>query len=277
MPTWRPTRRRSRHDMTTTQDPLAARSPALFAFFRLYLHWYFWRSFSGVRLSRTGIPDAYEGRPLVIYTNHPSWWDPALFILITEKLFPGRAAFGPMEQAELARYGIFKRMGVFGIDSTPRGAATFLRVARQALSGASVMWVTAEGRFTDPRLRPITLRPGIAHLARHMPDAIFLPAALEYGFWNESRPEALIRFGTPVEVPVSQGKVAVDVWKASLESALEQTADLLAAESMTRDPRHFVSLLAGTAGVGGIYDIYRRFRAFVTRQEFEARHERERA
>lgn len=277
MRTWQPARRRSRHDMSRVENPLAARSAFLFALFRLYLHWYFWRSFSGVRLSRGGIPDHYAGRPLVIYTNHPSWWDPALFILVTAKLFPRRAAFGPMEQTELARYGIFRRMGVFGIDSTPRGAATFMRVARQGLSSGSVMWVTAEGKFTDPRLRPIVLRPGIAHLARHRPDAVFLPAALEYGFWNESRPEALIRFGTPVEVPAGDGKVPVDVWKAALESALEQTADLLAAESMTRDRRHFVSLLAGSAGVGGIYDLYRRLRAVLTRRKFEARHERERA
>jgi 1-acyl-sn-glycerol-3-phosphate acyltransferase len=259
--------------MSLQEDPLAARSPALFALFRLYLHWYFWRRFSGVRLSRSGIPPPYTGRPLVLYTNHPSWWDPALFILTTEKLLPGRPAIGPMDSAELGRYGFFRRMGVFGIDSSARGAATFLRVSRKALADPkTVMWVTAEGKFTDPRLRPITLRAGIAHLPRHVRDALFIPVAMEYSFWNESRPEALLRVGKPVEPPAKPG---VDAWKDALERALEENVDALAAESMTRDASLFVSLLHGTAGVGGIYDAYRRMRALVTRTEFRARHGRE--
>jgi 1-acyl-sn-glycerol-3-phosphate acyltransferase len=262
--------------MIALEDPLAARSPALFSLFRLYLHWYFWRHFSGVRLSRAGIPDAHDGRPIVVYTNHPSWWDPALFILATEKLFPGRVAVGPMDRTELSRYGLLRRMGVFGIDSTPRGAAVFLRVARAALARPGhMMWVTAEGKFTDPRVRPILLRPGIAHLPRHLPDAVFLPAALEFSFWNESRPEALIRFGAPVDIAGGAGSASVGLWKAALEQGLTQTIDALAAESMTRDATLFVSLLRGTAGVGGIYDIWRRIRALAGARPFSARHERE--
>jgi 1-acyl-sn-glycerol-3-phosphate acyltransferase len=267
--------RRFRHDMSIGQNPLAARSPVLFALFRLYLHWYFWRHFSGVRLSGSALPPSYEGRPLVVYTNHPSWWDPALFILVTGKLFPGRHAFGPMDAAELRRYGLFRRMGVFGVEPTRRGAAIFLQVARRSLSHAnSVMWVTAEGKFTDPRVRPILLRPGIAHLPRHVPNAIFLPVALEYSFWNESRPEALIRVGSPVD---HTGDMSVDGWRAALEQALERNVDALAAESMTRDPGLFTSLLRGTAGVGGIYDMWRRARALLTWRTFRARHEQERA
>jgi 1-acyl-sn-glycerol-3-phosphate acyltransferase len=256
----------------TSENPLAARSAFLFALFRLYLHWYFWRHFSGVRLSRASTQARFEGRPLVVYTNHPSWWDPALFMLATEKLFPGRRAFGPMDAAELARYALFRRMGVFGIDASARGAAVFLRVARLGLADAnSVLWVTAEGKFTDPRMRPIALRPGIAHLPRHVPNAVFLPVALEYSFWNESRPEALLRVGSPVD---STGLVSVADWRSAMEAALEQTVDALAAESMARDPDMFVSLLRGTAGVGGMYDLWRRTRALVTRRPFRARHEK---
>jgi 1-acyl-sn-glycerol-3-phosphate acyltransferase len=255
------------------QNPIADISPNLLAAFRLYLRWYFWRSFSGVRLSRATQPPSAPGRPIVVYTNHPSWWDPALFILVTETLFPGRAAFGPMDGAQLARYGIFRRMGVFGIDPTPRGAAAFLHVARATLANPkTIMWVTAEGKFTDTRQRPIILRRGIAHLARQMPEAIFLPIAVEYSFWNESRPEALLRIGTPVMPPDS---ATVDSWQTSLESALERTADALAAESMARDPARFTSLLRGTAGAGGIYDLYRRARAAISGKTFDPRHEPE--
>jgi 1-acyl-sn-glycerol-3-phosphate acyltransferase len=251
-------------------DPFAVRSPVLLALFRGYLHVRFWRRFSAVRLSRGGIPDRHAGRPLVIYTNHPSWWDPALFILVSPKLFPARLGFGPMEATQLQRYGLFRRFGVFGVAAGTRGAANFLRIARASLAEPrAAMWITAEGAFRDPRLRPLSLRPGIAHLARHVPDAVFLPAALEYVFWNESQPEALLRFGAPVQL------AGLDVAAAgeALAAGLGATMDRLAEDAAARDATRFVTLLNGTAGTGLIYDTWRRLRALASGQRFSARHE----
>ena len=97
-------------------DPLRRRSPALFQAFSLYLRWYYFRRhFHAVRLSRSGQPRPVPGRPLIVYSNHPSWWDPALYILLAAGLFPGRPSFGPMEANALGRYGLLERLGVFGI------------------------------------------------------------------------------------------------------------------------------------------------------------------
>ncbi len=256
----------------TRSDPFARHSPFLFGAFRLYLHWYFWLKFHRVRLSRTGVPAAHSGRPLIVYTNHPSWWDPALLILAMPKLFPGRLAFGPMERQALGRYRLFERMGIFAIDpGTQQGARDFLRVADVGLARPdAVMCITAEGAFTDARVRPVRLRPGLAHLARRVPHAVFLPLALEYTFWNESRPEALLRFGKPVDLACS----AADV-QSRLEAALTQTMDALAEESIARDPTLFQALLRGTSGVGGIYDAYRRASAVLRGRAFDASHEPE--
>ncbi len=260
---------------TVSTDPLARRSPFLLGAFRLYLHWYFWRSFHGVRLSRTGVPGAHAGRPLVVYANHPSWWDPALLVLALPKILPGRIAFGPMDRGALGRYRLFERMGVFGIDpGTPAGARAFLHAADTGLARpGGMLCITAEGEFTDPRARPIRLRPGLAHLARRAPNAVFLPLALEYAFWNESRPEALLRFGKPVEFGTDASDMHQNL--ARLEQALAATMDALASESMTRNPALFQPLLRGTAGVGGIYDAYRRSRAWAAGRRFEAQHEPE--
>ncbi|MDQ2801746.1 MAG: lysophospholipid acyltransferase family protein, partial [Pseudomonadota bacterium] len=180
-------------------DPARVRSDKLFWLFGWYLRWYFWRHFRALRLSRSGLPDIPIGRPLIVFSNHPSWWDPALYILLQTTLLPGRHGFGPMDAAALGKYGLLARMGVFGIEmGTPRGAARFLRTSLGLLGDPrTVLWITAEGAFTDPRTRPVRLRPGIAHLARHVPGAVLLPLAIEYSFWNESRPEALVRFGPP--------------------------------------------------------------------------------
>ncbi len=250
-------------------------SPSLVFAFRLYLRWFFWRRFHAIRLSRTGVAQAPANAPVVIYANHPSWWDPAIFLLALPWVAPNRRGFGPMDAAELERYAMFRRMGLFGIDlGSPRGAASFLRTALAVLrQPATCLCITAEGAFTDPRLRPIRLRPGIAHLARACPDAVFLPLALEYGFWNESKPEALLRFGAPVR-PAGEGSLAD--WQRALEAGLTETMDALAAESATRNPAAFVRLFGGTAGVGGIYDLWRRARAWAAGRRFEAHHQPER-
>ncbi len=263
--------------------PLDAYAPALVGAFRLYLRWFFWRKFHAIRLSRTGAALVPPGAPVVVYCNHPSWWDPALFLLALPWVVPGRRGFGPMDAAELERYGLFRRMGIFGIDpASPRGGAAFLRTALAGLGADTCLCITAEGSFTDPRLRPIRLRPGLAHLARLCPGAVFLPLALEYSFWNESKPEALLRFGAPVRPAVTQDGAltqdgargdSVAAWQTALETGLTQTMDALAAESATRDPAAFTRLFGGTAGVGGIYDAWRRTRAALGGAPFHARHQ----
>ncbi len=262
--------------MLPEDHPLASYAPGLTAAFRLYLRWYFWRSFSAVRVARGTIPPPFPGRPLVIYCNHPSWWDPALLLLVLPGLLQ-RRGFGPMDAAELQRYGLFKRMGVFGLEpGSKRSAAAFLRIAAAGLAQpATCLCITAEGSFTDPRLRPISLRPGIAHLARRHPEAVFLPLALEYSFWNESKPEALLRFGTPVQPAANKvgGSTRVNDWQQALEAGLTETLDQLAAASATREAGHFTRLFSGTAGVGGIYDTWRRTRALAAGRRFHARHE----
>ncbi len=102
--------------------------------------------------------------------------------------------------------------------------------------------------------------PGLAHLARRVPDALILPLALEYPFWNESQPEILVRFGTPLH---SSRDGSVAEWTQRLETALTATMDALAAESVTRDPALFTPLLRGGAGVGGLYDCWRWTRAMA--------------
>ena len=227
---------------------LARRSPALFRSFAFYLRWYLGRHFHAMRVSRTGLPRGVMGKPLIVYSNHPSWWDPAVYILLCDMLFPGRAGYGPMDAAALGKYGVLERMGVFGVElDNPRGAATFLRTCLAVLASPSnMLWITAEGAFTDHRTeRPVMLRPGLAHLARHVPGAVILPLALEYTFWDESRPEALVRFGEPL-LSDRQGSVAE--WTTRLEASLADTMDALATESATRNPALFQPLVRGGVG-----------------------------
>ncbi len=251
-------------------DPVARRSAFLHRGFVRYLGWTARRHFHGLRVLPP-LPDVPANRPVIVYSNHPGWWDPAIFFLLGARLFPDRIGFGPMEANALERYGILRRLGIFGLDAGPRGAARFLRTASHVLAAPErMLWITAEGAFTDARVRPVALLPGVAHLARRTPGAVLLPLALEYTFWNESRPEALAAFGAPQD---ASDRCDTRTWEERLAATLEATMDRLSAAAMTRAPHNFVALLDGRAGEGGLYDIGRRLAAWSRLRRFDPRHE----
>jgi 1-acyl-sn-glycerol-3-phosphate acyltransferase len=249
-------------------------SPRLVSLFAAYGERYVARSFHAVRLSRMDRPDpeALRGKPLVVYLNHPSWWDPMICMLLALRLFPERRHYAPIEAAALEKYRFFTRLGFFGVDGTIHGSRRFLNVGRRILKEPdATLWVTAEGRFTDPRQRPVELRPGLGRLlAGSTAESNVLPLALEYPFWDERFPEALARFGPPIPVPAA-GMDTAD-WTLVLGGWLQVTQEALAADALSRDASRFELLGKGRVGVGMTYDLWRRFRARLRGERFRAGH-----
>lgn len=240
-------------------------SRRLHRLFALYLRRYARRHFHGVRLARDGMPPAVGHEPLVVFSNHPGWWDPLLYMLLADRFYPDRLAYGPMEAAELKRFRFFRRLGVFGVESgSLAGARSFLETSLAALrQRRSTLWITAEGRFTDPRRRPVELASGLAHLARKLERGTIVPLAIEYPFWDQRLPEALLRFGRPIALESEPARDSA-WWLRRLEDDLETTLDRLAHQSARRDPRSFVSLLGGDTGTGGIYGLWKALRDLLT-------------
>jgi 1-acyl-sn-glycerol-3-phosphate acyltransferase len=244
-------------------------------FFTAYSLRHVAKHFHAVRLSRAGaVPRPAAAAPVVVYLNHASWWDPLLSLVLMTRLFPAHHAYAPIEAAQLERYGILRDMGLFGIEpGTARGGLRFLRTAEAVLRHPGAMlWLTPQGRFADARERPVLFEDGLAHVAMRAPDAVFVPLAVEYPFWMESRPEALARFGEPLrggELPLAQG---VEACSRALSLRLERTQDALAAESVARDAARFDTLLGGSAGVGGVYDRWRAFKARWRGEAFAREH-----
>jgi 1-acyl-sn-glycerol-3-phosphate acyltransferase len=230
---------------------------ALLRIFSSYSRWYVGRHFHSVSLSRSGSVPSTTEIPIIVYLNHASWWDPLVGLLLAQKFWPARRHYAPIDAAALSRYRILSRLGFFGVEAnTPRGAATFLKSSVEILkSSSSVIWITSEGRFRDPRTRPVELRPGLAHLARRISPAIVVPLAIEYPFWEERFPEVLCRFGTPIESS-SQSRTTAR-WTAHFAQTMRNNQDALAAESMARGPEMFQTILRGRVGVGAVYDAWR--------------------
>ena len=252
-------------------DPLPRFSPWRFRWFTTYLRRYFARHFNAVRVARDGRAPATSARPLVVVSNHPSWWDPILFLLLHRAAFDGRPAYGPIDAEMLRKYRLFERLGAFGVEQgTRRGAARFLRVGRAILDApGSVLWITAEGRFRDPRTRPVRFAAGLGHLLRSANGVTVVPLAVEYPFWTERQPEVAVRFGDPIEVDRGDVRTAAG-WTGLVERRLEATLDRLAEDTAAREPERFDVLVRGRAGVGLVYDLWRRLRARVTGTPYEA-------
>ena len=229
-------------------------------FFRYIARSYFRRHFRSVMV-RGAEEMQSRGGPLIVFANHTSWWDPMVQVLLAETLLPGYRHYAPMDAAALARYPILRKLGIFPVEmATARGAAQFLRVSRAILAQGGVLWITPQGRFADPREVPLAFKPGLAALAARVPEATLLPLAIEYTFWDERLPEALLQIGSPVGLVPGPG-LAQEEATRQMEGALSAVMMDLQRAAIARDAGAFRVLLTGRRGTGGLYALGRRLRA----------------
>ena len=255
--------------------PVPAVSPLLLRWFTRYCRGYIRRHFHTLRISISGLPPDTAGHPLVIFTNHASWWDPLVGLVIKDECFAGRTMFTPIDAAMLQRYRMFAQFGFFGVEQgTRRGAVQFLRTSQSILSHPNhLLAVTPQGRFADVRERPVRFQSGVGHLAGQVDRALFLPMATEFVFWEERLPEILVRFGEPIEVNRAKDCArSAEAWSALLEQQLTTNLDALAAEAKHRNPSDFRTIISGGAGQGGIYDLWRALKAKVRGESFVKEH-----
>ncbi len=248
----------------------------------LLLNWFTWysrrylrRHFHSLRISRAGSPPEARGFPLVVYSNHASWWDALVCLVLKQEFFPARNTFTPIDAAMLERYKFFRKLGFFGVEQrTRRGAAQFLRTAGNVLREPdSLLAITPQSRFADVRERPVRFAAGLGHLAARVGQAVLVPMAMECVFWEERLPEILVRFGEPVEITAREPKpFAAKHWTTLFEQKLQTTQDALAAEAQRRDSDDFRVVLRGGAGQGGVYDLWRGLKAKWRGEQFRREH-----
>lgn len=242
-------------------SPLPKISAPTLWFFRGVAKRYFRKHFRSVMAQRLNLLREAKG-PSIVYGNHSSWWDPLLMILLAHAALPGRRHYAPMDAAALERYPIFRRLGVFPVEmGSGRGAAMFLQVSERVLRSGGVLWLTPQGRFADPRAVPLRFKAGLGMLAARLPDVPLLPMAVEYTFWDERLPEALVRIGEALHV--SDG-ASIALATSELEQALAVEMQALETASVTRDAAAFETVLRGGRGTGGVYALARRLRGFFS-------------
>jgi 1-acyl-sn-glycerol-3-phosphate acyltransferase len=251
---------------------VAQPSRMLLSLFHLYLPWYFERHFHGLRIAHASRIGLHRG-PLIVYMNHPSWWDPLVALVIARRFFSDMNQYGPMDAATLKHYGILRRMGMFPVEQgTRRGAVRFLEASNEILSTQnSVLWITPQGCFTDVRSRPVFFKSGLAALLSQRPRTTVIPLAVEYTFWDERLPEILANAGEPFEV---SGASTPDGLTTLLTSKLAEAQDELASLSVQRCADKFETVIRGGAGITGIYELWQRLQARLRREAYQPEHGR---
>ena len=229
--------------------PLPTRNAWLYGWFARYVRWKLKRTFASVEaltprgrwtdlLAGAGGQPAVSlpglaGRPVLVAMTHPSWWDPLAAVALEHGVaeLRGRAGYAPIDSGMLERYGVFKRLGFFGVTrDSGAGARAFLGAGRAVLGGEGAagraLWVTAAGRFHDPRERPVPIAPGCGRLLRGCAAAVCLPVALEYPATDTPKPRLCIGVGEPL--PSEDA--------TSLPAAMAAVSDRLAEQVQLRRP-----------------------------------------
>ena len=248
-------------------------SPFLSWGFGWYVHRYLRRHFNAVRVAKQTKPDLPKGEVVICYMNHPGWWDPLVGYFLNSEFLDGRTAYAPIDIQALEQYPVFRKLGFYGVDlNSFEGAKQFLAITREVIKKSQVaIWITPTGRFVDVRARS-EFQPGLGHLAASAGGVMLLPVAVEYTFWEERTPEALVEFG-PV-IRTTRSEQSKNDWQSELESQLASAQARLAKKAIARDASQFDVALGGQAGVGGWYDFARRTRSRLNGTDFDPRHGR---
>ncbi|MEM8757005.1 MAG: hypothetical protein AAGF47_04400 [Planctomycetota bacterium] len=204
--------------------------------------------------------------PVVVCMTHAGWWDPMIGLLLHIERFdqklrraggPARAGIAPIDRAVLANVGIFKKLGLFGIDPddpASKGALVEFAVGTMRDQHLPTLWITPQGRFQDPR-DAMEIRPGVSAILSRLENPQVLILASEYPFWDDQKPEMLAHI-TEIERPE---RTTTAGWHRAVASAMPAAANKLAALAITRNAANFETLLGDSGGMTfPLYDVYLR-------------------
>jgi len=250
---------------------IAARpSQPLMRFFDRYVARALRRRFHRVSLwAGTDLTALGRPQPVIFVMSHGSWWDVLVGYHLARRVLRVES-YAPMDEAQLERYRILSRLGVYSVDrGSSAGAREFLRYTTGLLRGGRALWITPQGEITPHWRRPVRFQSGIGHLVRRVPGVTVVPVAIAYEFLEEPRPEILVKFGTPRRVDPGAAPEAIT---RLLESDLERELDTLMAPLLTRDLSGFTTLTEGATSQSLFYDRVRGLRAWITGRPDSARH-----
>lgn len=134
------------------------------------------------RVMPAGLPPAVDAvSPLLLVSNHTSWWDGFLLKKVHEILHPGSTFHPVMLEYELGRRPFLRLLGAVGI--TPGSPGTFrrllrtLQAARRKSTNLTVVYFP-QGRIWPSHRRPLGFKEGVRLVADALAPVTLLPVGL---------------------------------------------------------------------------------------------------
>jgi len=188
--------------------------------------------------------------------NHSCWWDLFLVHLLNGAIPVD--GYGMMEHFNMLRFGFFRRIGAFSVDRTdPRSVRASLAYVHELLNHPRAgVWIFPQGRLVGNDVRPLGFQPGLRALIRRAGGIRVVPVAFRFEFWQDERPEAFVRFGSPARFGPDDRSTVLDACERSLTAELDALKVDVTAQAVDR----FEVIFAGKASTS---DRYARARARV--------------
>jgi 1-acyl-sn-glycerol-3-phosphate acyltransferase len=217
-------------------------------------------AFTALRVAgRRELETALDADPsgCVLLANHSTWWDVFLVVHLIATL---RAdGYGMMEHFNLTRFRFFRRIGAFSVDRTdPASLRESLDYTLELLARPrATVWIFPQGKIAPNDARPLAFQPGLRALLTRAGRLRIAPVAIRPEFWQEERPELLVRIGAPRWVEKDQRATLLEDWQRILTDELDALRD----DALAQDPTRFESLLRGPLSINERYGRLRaRFR-----------------
>jgi hypothetical protein len=175
------------------------------------------------------LPDLPADQPVILYTNHHSFYDGYLIWLMAQRLLK-RPVLTWM--AEFDRFPFFAASGAlpFPPDDPKRRAATLRYTARLFQDKPETLFFYfPEGELHRPEegLLPFD-GDALVRLNRLFPTAIWWPFGIHVTWWGDALPTALLGAGTPHAHATGEEHAQLEaVWQTVRGAAPEETRPLL--------------------------------------------------
>jgi 1-acyl-sn-glycerol-3-phosphate acyltransferase len=184
---------------------------------------------------------ALEAAPVLLVSNHTSWWDVMFAVYVAHRVLRRCDAFAMMDAANLRKLPFFARIGAFGVERAEAGQG-FARDSIDYAAGllaapGRLVWVFPQGDERPAMLRPLGFRRGAAVVAHARPDALIVPLGFHYALERTAKPCAYLSFGPPVP----RGET-VEATTAAMEAAVEAQLDRIAAHLCAGPDGGFVTV-----------------------------------
>lgn len=211
------------------------------------------QTFSAVRIS--GLEHAQRGLaegPLVVVSNHASWWDSLVVMYLSTYAFPPSPTdgFAMMDAHNLRRFPFFQRLGVFGFDlDRPEDRRAVVAYAAGLLQRPGQhVWIFPQGA-ERPVTEPLAFHPGAPRIA-YLAQARILPMAVRYEHGRLPKPSIYIAFGEPILPLEDEGEAT-----RRLERTVAGLLDLIEQEvrAEARGAGSFPAALGGRGARTGFF------------------------